>query len=418
MTSHSITRTNIRHLYADIFWFGILGGTALAFLNVYAARLGASALQIGLLTAGPAVVNLFVSLPAGLWLEGRPLTPVAFWSSLLSRAFYLLLIFLPWLFSDQVQISALVWITLAMSLPGAILAISFNALFAGVVPADQRADVVGRRNALLAVSMTVSTLISGLILDNVSFPLNYQTVFALGAAGALISSYHLGQLRTVDAMATAATPKPLSLRSLARLPGSFVRLVDQLFSRMPALKPSLLHGSFSRFMAAYLLFYTFQYLCLPLFPLAYVYDLKLTDGMISLGSGLFYITMFLVSLRLGHLARRFGHRILLAASAMAFSLYPLLLGISQGPLLYWVASMLGGVVWGAISASLINRLMERVPEDQRSAGMALHNLALNLGILVGSLSGPLLGDALGVQPALLVGAGLRFLAGVLLLVWA
>ena len=114
-------------------------------------------------------------------------------------------------------------------------------------------------------------------------------------------------------------------------------------------------------MAAYLLFYTFQYLCLPSFPLAYVYDLKLTDGMISLGSGLFYITMFLVSLRLGHLARRFGHRILLATSAMAFSLYPFFLGIAQGPFLYWVASLLGGVVWGAISASLINRLMERVP---------------------------------------------------------
>ena len=47
--------------------------------------------------------------------------------------------------------------------------------------------------------------------------------------------------------------------------------------------------------------------------------------------------------------------------------------------------------------------------------MALHNLALNLGILVGSLSGPILGNALGVQPALLVGSGLRFLAGVLLL---
>ena len=37
------------------------------------------------------------------------------------------------------------------------------------------------------------------------------------------------------------------------------------------------------------------------------------------------------------------------------------------------------------------------------------------GILVGSLSGPILGEVLGVQPALLVGSGLRLLAGVLLL---
>jgi hypothetical protein len=414
----SITRANIRHLYADIFWFGILGGSALAFLNVYAARLGASAMQIGLLTAGPAIVNLLISLPAGRWLEGQALIPVSFWSSLLARAFYIPLIFLPWLFDDPLQISAMIWITLAMSLPGAILAISFNALFAGAVPADQRADVVGRRNALLAASMVLSTLLSGQILDRVPFPLNYQIVFGIGAAGALISSYHLRQLRSVDFQTAAAnagrrrTPRPPRLREL------FLGLIDQPFSRLPVVKPELLRGPFGRFIGAYLIFYTFQYLCLPLFPLAYVNDLNLTDGMISLGSSLFYVTMFLISLRLGYLAHRFGHRIMLAVSAMAFSLYPFLLGVSDGPLLFWVASLLGGLVWGAISASLVNRLMERVPEDQRAAGMALHNLALNLGILVGSLSGPLLGEALGIQPALLVGSGLRFLAGFLLLLWA
>lgn len=414
MTSPPITHSNVRHLYADIFWFGILGGSAMAFLNVYAARLGASALQIGLLTAGPAVVNLLVSLPAGQWLYGRSLVPVSFWTSLLGRAFYLPLIFLPWLFSDPAQIRVMIWITLAMSLPGAILAISFNALFAGVVPVDQRADVVGRRNALLAVSMTLSTLISGQILDRLLFPLNYQLVFALGAAGALISSYHLRQLRAIDESAAFQPPqrRPFRLRRFS------MRLPDQPFSSLKLPQPALLNGSFARFIAAYLLFYTFQYLCLPLFPLAYVNELKLTDGVISLGSALFYVTMFLVSLRLGHLARRFGHRYLLAASAMAFSLYPFFLGIARGPFLYWVASLLGGVVWGAISASLVNRLMERVPDDQRAAGMALHNLSLNLGILLGSLSGPFLGNALGVQPALLAGSGLRFLAGILLLLWA
>ena len=417
MTSFSITRSNVRHLYADIFWYGILGGSTLAFLNVYATRLGASALQIGLLTAVPAIVNLWVSLPAGQWLVGRSLVSVSFWTSLFTRFFYLLLILLPWLFSDQAQVSAIIWVTVVMSIPGTILAISFNALFAEVVPDDQRADVVGRRNALLAISMTATTLISGQILDRLLFPLNYQIVFGLGAAGALISSYHLGRLRTIDQQLGAAAGARSAERQSFQLRQFIRRGLDYSLFRLPVIKSGLMRGPFSRFMAACLLFYTFQYFCLPLFPLAYVHDLQLSDGMISLGSGLFYITMFLISLRLGYLARRFGHRLLLAASAMAFSLYPFFLGIARGPVLYLVASLLGGLVWGAISASLINRLMERVPAEQRPAGMALHNLALNLGILVGSLSGPWLGSALGVQPALLVGAGLRFLAGVLLLLW-
>ena len=43
----------------------------LAFVAIYAARLGATGFQISLLTAGPAVVNLFFSLPAGrCWRAG------------------------------------------------------------------------------------------------------------------------------------------------------------------------------------------------------------------------------------------------------------------------------------------------------------------------------------------------------------
>jgi hypothetical protein len=417
VTSLFITRSNIRHLYADIFWYGILGGSTLAFLNVYATRLGASALQIGLLTAVPAIVNLWVSLPAGQWLVGRSLVKVSFWTSLFTRFFYLLLILLPWLFTDQAQVSVMIWVTLVMSVPGTILAISFNALFAEVVPEDRRADVVGRRNALLAISMTATTLLSGQILDRLVFPLNYQVVFGLGAAGALLSSYHLSRLQSVEVQPVGRMGAGRSARGAFDLRRSARRGLDYLFFRLPVMKTGLVRGPFGRFMAAYLLFYTFQYFCLPLFPLAYVHDLQLTDGMISLGSGLFYTTMFLISLRLGSLARRFGHRRLLALSAMAFSLYPFLLGVARGPVLFWVASFWGGLVWGAISASLINRLMERVPAEQRPAGMALHNLALNLGILVGSLTGPWFGAVLGVQPALLAGASLRFLAGVLLLLW-
>ncbi|HNO94884.1 MAG TPA: hypothetical protein PKJ84_11980, partial [Anaerolineales bacterium] len=49
-------RSNFLHLYFDIAWFGVLSGTAVNFLNVYATRLGASASQVGLLTAASAVV--------------------------------------------------------------------------------------------------------------------------------------------------------------------------------------------------------------------------------------------------------------------------------------------------------------------------------------------------------------------------
>lgn len=58
--------------------------------------------------------------------------------------------------------------------------------------------------------------------------------------------------------------------------------------------------------------------------------------------------------------------------------------------------------------------MERVPQDDRPAHMARHNLVMNLGMLSGSLLGSVLGEALGLRAAMLVAAALRLVGSYLL----
>jgi hypothetical protein len=99
-------RSNFLHLYADIAWFGVLSGSAIAFMAVFAARQGASAIQIGLLTAGPAVMNLFFTLPAGQWLKRRPVDRAVFWTSIFHRLFYLVWVLLPFSFRHPVRCGA------------------------------------------------------------------------------------------------------------------------------------------------------------------------------------------------------------------------------------------------------------------------------------------------------------------------
>jgi MFS family permease len=421
---NTILRSNIWHLYKDVFWFGVLSGSAMAFLAVYASRLGATGFQVGLLTAGPAVANLVFSLPAGQWLQGRGLIRVSFLSATLHRLGYLFLIPLPLLFDQPQQIWMIILISLAMSVPGTILAIAFNAMFADVIPADMRGEVVGRRNALVAISLTVTSLLCGLLLNLVVFPLNYQIVFAIGASGAMLSTYYLGRLKSFPVLPHRVS-RPL--QDFAR-PG-MLRFVDAV--RHPVglrfltraghkrlLRLDMIRGPFGSFLFSYFLFYTFQFLSVPLFPIFFVRELRLSDGTISLGSALFHLAMLLASLRLQRLSARFGHRDILVYSALFYSVYPLLNAMAQGANLFLVASFLGGGVWAITNGGLVNRLMERVPENERPAHMALHNLALNMGILSGSLLGPVLGDWLGLRSAMLTSAGLRFLAGFLLSVWA
>ena len=127
-------RSNFIHLYLDIAWFGVLSGTAVNFLNIYATRLGASGFQIGMLTAASAIVNLFLAIPAGHWISKRPTGAAVFWSSVLFRIGYLLWIPLPWFLNEQGQIWALIILTFLMAIPLTPLGVGFNALFAEAVP--------------------------------------------------------------------------------------------------------------------------------------------------------------------------------------------------------------------------------------------------------------------------------------------
>jgi len=303
-------RKNAIHLYLDVFWFGVLYGSAISYLTVYAARLGASSLQVGLLTAGPAAVNLLISLPAGHRLERRPLIRATFRSAAWHRAAYLALIPLPGLFGASAQVWAMVLLTLAMSLPGTVLAVAFNAMFADVVPPEWRALVVGRRNALLSGSLIGTSLLCGWLLNRIMFPLNYQVVFGLGVLGASMSTYHLGRIHS-----PGAEVEPLRIgRPLddAARPGQ-LRFVDALRSAPGLrfltrsrggrlLRLDVLRGSFGPFLASYLGFYVVMYIPVPLFPLYWVRELNLTDGAISLGSASFFTVMLLVSLGLRRLS--------------------------------------------------------------------------------------------------------------------
>ena len=110
-------RANFNNLILDIAWFGVLNGSAIAFVAVYATRLGASAFELSLLNATPAVVNLMFALPAGRWLQSQSLSRATFATSVIHRLFYIVWVFLPLLFTAQGQVWALVALTILMSIP-------------------------------------------------------------------------------------------------------------------------------------------------------------------------------------------------------------------------------------------------------------------------------------------------------------
>jgi len=410
----------------DTAWFGILSGSAMAFVAVFAARQGANAFQIGLLSAGPAIVHLILALPVGRWLERRPIGRAVFWSSVLHRVFYLLWVLLPLLLSPSGQIWTLITLTLLMSIPGVTLAIGFNALFADAVPPEWRGHVVGTRNSLLAITFIVSSLLSGYILTHFSFPVGYQIVFGIGFLGAAMSSFHLWFVRPAPHVETRPRVGQ-SLGDMAR-PGTTRIIGDGLrFSAglrfltrgrgSGLLRTEILSSPFGKTMAVLFTLHLFQYLPVSLFPLYMVNRLHLSDQVIGLGTALFYTTVFIGSTQLARLTQQMGNKHMLATGAALMALYPGLMALSRGMGFFLILSLIGGFGWALAGGALTNYILDKVPQDNRPAHLAWYALVLNAAILMGSLASPILGNLMELSAALALCAILRLLAAACIWHW-
>jgi MFS family permease len=402
-------RQNFIHLYADIAWFGILSGSAINFMNVYAARLGASAIQIGLLGAMPAVVSLFLSIPTGNWLQNQPVGKAVFWTALLSRFGYFLWIPLPWLFGNQGQIWALTVITLAMGIPMCGLSVGFNALFAAAVPPEWRASVMGTRNVLQSITFIISSIGTGYILNHLPFPVGYQVVFGIGFLAAAMSTYNLFFIRP------HTQPVPGAILNQEALPNHQTRMSP--INWRTALRLDIWRTSFRKILLVFLGFHLAQYLALPLFTVYTVNVMHLTDTNLGIGTALFYVTVLLGSTQLSRLEHKLGHHKLTGWGVIGMSIYPLAMGLSHTAFQYYLLSVTGGFAWALVAGAYANYLLEQIPVDDRPSHLAWYNIVLNAAVLIGSLAGPLLAGVIGISVALIVFGVLRLMAGAAILKW-
>lgn len=410
-------RRNFFHLTFDMAWFGVLNGSTIAFLSIYAARLGGTSLQLGLITAAPAIINIIFAMPAVAWLKQRPIERGVFSTSVMMRSFYLLLIPLAFLSSNSLQVWVIILIVLVMNIPGTALTVGFNALFGEAVPIQWRGYVAGLRNAFYSIFTIVSTLACGWVLSSMSFRTGYQMVFAMGFVGAALSSLNLWFIRPLP-QPNGALAAPPFLSEEAKDQEQKRRMAVRAGRLIPIhIRPKGITSEFNRVAALFFLFHLFQYLAIPLFPLYMVNTLLFSDEVISLGTGVFYLAMFLGSLRLMQMCDRLGYQKVTALGAILLAAYPALLQISYSGWVFMLASIVGGLAWGMVNGAMLNYLLERAPADDRPGHLAWYNLALNVAILLGSFGGPLLAQGVGLPAALLIAAAGRLLAGISMLRW-
>lgn len=375
------------NLYREVAWYGVLSSVTATFASVFALRLGASVLLIGLLTSLPALVNVLFQIPAARLVEREAdRRKVLLWSGFGMRLPALLIALVPILFK-QWQAQAVIYITALGTIPAALGNVSFTALLADVVAPQYRARVVSVRNVLLSVATTTTVMVVGKALDILPFPFGYQIVFGVAFAASLVSLFYLGRV------CIPASPAVEQRKAGPERPANWRAHAQMILSQRGYLRFSL--GSF--------IYHWGLYFPIPLYTIYRVRVLRISEGWIGTLSMVESLITIAAYYAWGKIAHRKGSRLVLLSGALLVCVYPFATALSRSVWPLLLAVSIAGVAGPAFNLGLFNSLLEVAPAERRATYVAVFNTLINLAAFASPLLGTTAAEWLGIRQALFLG---------------
>ena len=387
----NIDDRNAWFLVLEIFWAGIIAATA-TFTGAYALRLGATNVQIGLLSSLPGLIAVCVSIPAGHFLETRNnRKPWIVGALTLYRTGFALIAVIPWInFPDQWRGPLVIAILILMNIPLHFFNIGWIPFLAEAVPENRRATIFSARNIIANITLSLSALLYGLWLNQRTFPINYQLMFLSGYIAGLLSTYFVTWIQV------SQVPSVIPHGQAGRPFQSQWRTLRQSFSTEPA---------FIRMTINTILHAIGLWTITPIYILYFVRQLNASDTWIGLQA-----TFASVGTILGYLFWRYvitqrGEIWTLKRTILCLGVYPVLIGLFPDlNFILWVVAV-NGFMAGGVNLSHFTTLLKMIPESQRPTYTALWVAIVNIGAFLCPLLGVWLAGHFGFQP-LLVGCGI------------
>ncbi len=383
---------NVRNVLIDGFGVGIASGIG-TFLSVFLVRLGATSFQVGLLTAMPALTGMIFAIAISRFLDRqRNIVPWYSRARFLVLSSYMFTGLAPFFFSNRTP-DVIIGIWALATIPQTIVNVAFTVVMGQVAGPNRRFYLMSRRWSLLGATNAVVVAAVGQFLDRVAFPINYQIAFMASWVGGLISLYFSSAITLPDReppAASAAGPQSWS----ARLRGQV-----EVFRTNPL---------FTRFEVSQFVFRWGQSMAIPLFPLYWVRTLNVSDASIgfinTVQGGVLLVAYFFWS----RMARRYGNRFVLLACSLGLVLYPFLTAITSSVSLLVVYAALGGMFVAGTDLVIFDVLLATCPPINQTTYVGVHQAANNMAIFFAPLVGTFLADRIGIVPALIIAAALRF----------
>jgi predicted MFS family arabinose efflux permease len=393
-----------RHNYAAVqresAAMGIVNAAGI-FFPVFLVRIGGTNLEIGLLTAIPALTGFLLAIPIGTFLQSR--RNIVPWYSA-SRGLGQLVYAATAIAVAVVPREALVPVILALwalvTIPTTIGSVAFNVVMDGAAGPRGRYDLLSRRWSIMGLTTAITVAITGQVLDQIGFALNYQIVFFVFSAAGLLASWYSLQIRVPD-----HPPRE-------HVPGASWR--DRLHSYVATIRAE---PAFLWFVARQWVLTFGLRVAAPLIPLWYIREAHAPDAWIGLIGTAQSLALLVGYYSWRRLSRRYSTRLLLAVVTVGVALYPGLLVLSRDLVIITVITAYGALIGAGFDLVLFDELMKTIPPKHAVTFSAVQTSLANLAAIVAPLAGGSLADQIGIAPGLIVAAAIT-LAGALLFITA
>ncbi len=382
-------KANFRHLVGDITWFGLALAATSRFLSVYAIRLGATPIELGLISSLPSLIVL-ITASLGAWWGRRYRDPVRslFWPGLGMRFVFLLPALAPFL---PIQWQP-IWLILAISIPAlpqGIAAVTFFVVMRSAIQPEQMTRLLSHRQLGMNLTVAVGAIVFGFWLKTAPFPLNYQVMFLAAFAFSLGSLWHCVSIRTASKPQEAPAPAVKQRAVNPWRERSFLRV---------AFVAAIIHLAFT--------------LIISVVPLYLVKHMGADEGYMALFGLVELAAGATASLIAPRIIARFGARPTIALMIAGTAINAVIIALAPNLYVALIAAVFSGGCWtAAAGVGLFKFFVESTPAEEMTAYATAYNQIIGLAVFSGPMIGSLLANSgANLVAILLFGAALRLVA--------
>lgn len=358
----------------------------------FALQVGASAGEIGILTAVPKLLGTIIQPWVGRTIVrfgGRKRTSILM--SLVSRLMWLPILLLPFVFGPILPdgnwlMAALIILVSLSQLASSISVTTWSSWIGDFVPERIRGRFFGKRGAMASIAGLLATIAGGALLGYVPGVSGFALLFMVAILAGVFATFYSSKVPAPLVHDNCAGPMLKEFRTEFKQDRDFAR-----FTLFIAL------NSFAVYMAS------------PFFAVSMLDDFNIGLPMYAVVTSVSVLATLLSQPYWGKFADRFGDRTTVAICSVLIALVPGLWMLVRGPMDMMLVYIESGFAWAGFDLAVFNYLLDSTPENKRSSYIANYTTFVGLATFLGPLAGGLLAEI--AQGSMMIGSGLMFVFG-------